>query len=126
MSRLLLDTHALIWCLADVPRLTDASRAAISDPRNQVFVSAVTAWEIGVKRARNQLKAPDRLEAVIEDRGFTHLPLTFAHAEAACRLPMLHRDPFDRFLIAQACAEGLVLVTRDRNVRRYDVAVMRA
>ncbi len=126
MSRLLLDTHALIWRLAAVPRLTEASRAAISDPRNHVFVSAVTAWEIGVKRARGQLKAPDHLQALVEERGFTHLPLTFGHAEEACRLPMLHRDPFDRFLIAQARTEGLALVTRDRNVSRYYVVVMRA
>lgn len=124
MSRLLLDTHTLLWCLSDVERLSEGTRATIADPHNDVFVSAITGWEIAVKRAKGRLVAPDNLSVLVEERGFTHLPLTFHHAEQAGHLPMHHRDPFDRFLIAQARAEGLTLVTRDGHISQYDVATM--
>ena len=124
MSRLLLDTHTFLWCLSDVEQLAEDTRATIADPHNDVFVSAITGWEIAVKRAKGRLVAPDNLSVLVEERGFTHLPLTFHHAEQAGRLPMHHRDPFDRFLIAQARAEGLLLVTRDGHIRQYDVAIM--
>lgn len=124
--RLLLDTHTFLWWLIDVANLTAVTRTAIADPGNDVFVSAVTGWEIAVKKARGKLTAPDNLSAMIEEKGFRHLPLTFHHAEQAGRLPMHHRDPFDRFLIAQAQAEGLTLVTRDARVRRYGVRTMPA
>ena len=124
MSRLLLDTHVLIWCLSDAARLTAAARAAIANPRNDVFVSAITGWEVAVKKAKGAMTAPDNLSALVEERGFTHLPLTFHHAEEAGKLPMHHRDPFDRFLIAQARAERLTLVTSDRHIPRYGVATM--
>ena len=124
MSRLLLDTHTFLWCLADVGQLSEGTRATIADPHNEVFVSAITGWEIAVKRAKGRLVAPDNLLMLVEEKGFTHLPLTFHHAEQAGRLPMHHRDPFDRFLIAQAQAERLILVTRDGHIRQYDVAIM--
>ena len=125
MSRLLLDTHTFLWCLSDVEQLAEDIQAAIVDPHNDVFVSAITGWEIAVKQAKGRLAAPDNLPLLIEQRGFTHLPLTFQHAEQAGSLPLHHRDPFDRFLIAQARAEGLILVTRDGLIRRYDVAIMK-
>ena len=124
--RLLLDTHTFLWWLIDVAKLTAVTRTAIADPGNDVFVSAVTGWEIAVKKARGKLTAPDNLSAMIEEKGFRHLPLTFHHAEQAGRLPMHHRDPFDRFLIAQAQAEGLVLVTRDTHIQRYAVHTLNA
>ena len=126
MVRLLLDTHALVWWLTDVGRLPTPTRAAIADPWNDVLVSAVSGWEIAVKRDRGLLRAPTEMSAAIEAKGFTHLPLTFGHAEQAAALPMHHRDPFDRFLIAQARMEGLTLVTRDRRIRRYQVDVLEA
>ncbi len=126
MRRLLLDTHAFVWCLSEVSKLVEAARAAIADPRNEVFVSAVTGWEIAVKRAKGRMSAPDNLTAMVDERGFTHLPLTFHHTEQAGSLPMRHRDPFDRFLIAQAQAEGLVLVTRDARIPLYGVRTMAA
>lgn len=125
MSRLLLDTHAFLWCLSDVGQLSEDTRATIADPHNDVFVSAITGWEIAVKRAKGRLVAPDNLSVLVEERGFTHLPLTFQHTEQAGRLPMHHRDPFDRFLIAQAQTEGLILVTRDGHIRQYDVPTMK-
>ena len=126
MLRLLLDTHAFVWCLSDVPRLAEGARNAIADPRNDVFVSAATGWEISVKRAKGRMTAPDNLLAMVEERGFIHLPLTFHHAEQAGNLPMHHRDPVDRMLIAQAQAEGLVLVTRDAVIPLYGIRIMAA
>ena len=126
MQRLLLDTHVFIWCLSDVSKLAQGARAAITDPRNNVFVSAITGWEISSKRAKGRMTAPDNLSGMIEEKGFTHLPLTFYHAEQAGRLPMYHKDPFDRFLIAQAEAEGLILVTRDAHISRYGIRTMAA
>lgn len=126
MQRLLLDTHALIWWLSDVAELADGARARIADPRNEIFVSAITGWEIAVKRAKGKITAPRNLAALVEERGFIHLPLTFHHAEQAGDLPMHHRDPFDRFLIAQAQAEGLVIVTRDARIPIYGVRTLAA
>ena len=126
MERLLLDTHAFLWCLSDPRKLRDTSRAAIEDPRNDIFVSAITAWEITFKRLKGQMDAPDNLAALVDEKGFTHLPLAFHHAEQAARLPMRHKDPFDRFLIAQAQAEGLTLVSRDAHFPLYGVRTLRA
>ena len=124
--RLLLDTHTFLWWLTDVAKLPDATRSAIADPGNHVFVSAVTGWEIAVKKAKGKLTAPENLSAMIEKKGFQHLHVTFHHAEQAGRLPLHHRDPFDRFLIAQAQAEGLTLVTRDARIRRYGIHTLTA
>ena len=126
MQRLLLDTHAFVWWLSDVSRLTEGARAAIAEPRNDIFVSAVTGWEIAVKQMKGRMTAPDHLSAMIEERGFSHLPLTYHHAEQAGNLPMHHRDPFDRLLVAQAQAEGLVLVTRDARIPRYGIRTLTA
>ncbi|MXZ28407.1 MAG: type II toxin-antitoxin system VapC family toxin [Gammaproteobacteria bacterium] len=126
MQRLLLDTHAFIWWLSDVPQLTQLAHDGIADPRNEVLVSAISGWEIAVKRAKGRITAPDNLGTMVTERGFTHLPLSFQHAEQAGRLPMHHRDPFDRFLIAQAQCENLILVTRDARIRRYDVRTLAA
>ena len=126
MRRLLLDTHALVWWVSDDSRLNTRAHAAIGDPRNDIFVSAISAWEIAVKTAKGRMEAPDNLAAVVEEKGFAHLPLTFHHAEHAAQLPMVHRDPFDRFLIAQAQIEGLTIVTRDARIPLYGVRTMPA
>ncbi len=126
MERLLLDTHTFLWCLSSPGRLRVAARSVIEDPRNQIFVSPITAWEITFKRLRGQMDAPDNLAALVDEKGFTHLPLTFHHAELAARLPQHHKDPFDRFLLAQAQAEGLTVVTRDAHFPLYGVRTIRA
>jgi PIN domain nuclease of toxin-antitoxin system len=126
MQRLLLDTHAFLWWLADAPQLGNLARKAIGDERNDVFVSAATGWEIAIKRAAGKLQAPDNLDAMVEESGFTHLPITFFHGEQAGALPMHHRDPFDRMLVAQAQAEGLVIVTGDPYIPRYGVRTLTA
>ena len=126
MARFLLDTHVLLWSLAEPGKLSARARDALEDAHNEVFVSAVSAWEISVKRAKGRLTAPDNLAAAVEDRGLTHLPLTFHHAERAASLPPHHRDPFDRFLVAQAQVEGLVLVTRDSRIPLYTIRTLTA
>ena len=124
--RLLLDTHALLWWLSDWDEIAATTRDAIADPENEVFVSAVSGWEIAIKKDRGRLVAPDNLSAVVEKKHFEHLPLSFEHSERAAALPPHHRDPFDRMLVAQAQAEGLVLVTRDARIPLYDVPIMPA
>lgn len=124
--RLLLDTHTFLWWVSDWDQIAKPAREAIADPDNEVFVSAVSGWEIGVKKAKGRLTAPNNLTAVVEEKQFQHLPLTFGHAERAATLPTHHRDPFDRMLVAQARVEGLVLITRDARISLYDVPTLRA
>jgi PIN domain nuclease of toxin-antitoxin system len=123
--RLLLDTDALLWWLAD-EGLTVQARDAIADPENHVAVSAVSAWEISIKQALGKLAAPDDLERQVQAGGFTPLPITIAHGIAAGQLARHHDDPFDRMLIAQALAEGLTIVTRDKRFSDYHVNLLPA
>ena len=124
--RLLLDTHALLWWLADDPTLSAEARKAIADAGSVVYVSAASAWEIAIKRSLGKLEAPEELDEALAANAFAPLPITIGHALAAGRLPNHHQDPFDRMLVAQAMAEGLTLVTRDENIAKYDVATLRA
>lgn len=121
----LLDSHVLLWWLGDSPRLGTAVRRALADPDNRVLVSAASIWEIGIKQALGKLRAPESLLGLLQQEGFEELPITAAHAEAAARLPMLHRDPFDRMLVAQSRLEGLILVTHDDPMGGYDVELLR-
>jgi len=121
--RLLLDTHALLWWLAD-DGLTDPARDAIADPANLVMVSAASAWEISIKKALGKLQAPDDIERQVDDGGFTPLPISIAHGLDAGQLPRHHEDPFDRMLIAQAIAEGLTIVTHDKRFSQYAVPTL--
>lgn len=126
MLRLLLDTQALVWALGNNPRLGPVAREAITDPNNDCYVSAATVWEIAIKRALGKLRAPEDLSGRIERDGFTGLPVTLFHGEQAGALPPIHRDPFDRMLIAQAQAEGLTIVTSDSTIPQYAVQTMPA
>ena len=124
---MLLDTHALIWWQAqDPPMLSARAYDAIADPGNTVFVSAASVWEIAIKRALDKLDVPGDVLEAIEANGFRELPMTAFHAEQAGSLPLHHTDPFDRMLIAQAQAEGLILVTRDANISRYGIRTLTA
>ena len=123
--RLLLDTHALLWWLAD-EGLTTEARDAIANPANLVAVSAASAWEISIKKALGKLAAPDDLEQQVQTGGFLPLPISIAHGVAAGQLPYHHEDPFDRMLIAQAHIEGLTIVTRDKRFDVYGVALLPA
>ncbi|MGE5287008.1 MAG: type II toxin-antitoxin system VapC family toxin [Micromonosporaceae bacterium] len=122
---LLLDTHVVLWWLADAPDLPAEIKDRL-DHEPDVRVSAATIWEIAIKQALGKITAPADLPEHVRDSGFRELPVGYAHAMAAGRLPMIHRDPFDRMLVAQARCEGLTLVTRDPHCQQYDVAILPA
>ena len=124
MQRLLLDTHTLLWWLADCPQMGPRCRNVITEPRNQIFISAATTWEIAIKMSLGKIEAPEDMDTVVSDEGFSKLPITLYHGQLAGALPRIHRDPFDRMLIAQAQAEGLILVTADTVIARYGVRIM--
>jgi PIN domain nuclease of toxin-antitoxin system len=126
--RLLLDTQVFLWFLDEDARIPERTRAAMNAVENAVLVSAVAIWEIAIKASvgRPQMSESDieRLPSLVEDAGFEGLPILARHAVGVHALPMHHRDPFDRLLIAQARAEHLTLVTTDPAIRAYDVAVL--
>ncbi|HEY7174758.1 MAG TPA: type II toxin-antitoxin system VapC family toxin [Micromonosporaceae bacterium] len=121
--RLLADTHVVLWWLADDARLSDDLKTVL-DFEPDVFVSAATVWEVAIKQATGKLRAPVDLAERVSESGFKELPIQARHAAAAGRLPPIHRDPVDRMLVAQARSEDLMLVTRDANIRRYDVPTL--
>ncbi|MGA3372804.1 MAG: type II toxin-antitoxin system VapC family toxin [Terracidiphilus sp.] len=119
--KLLLDTHAFLWWDTNDARLPETLRFAIASPENEVFVSAVTVWEIAIKRTSGKLNFGRPVGKAIKDHGFLPIPITVEHAEWTGRLPQLHRDRFDRLLVAQAQLEGLILATVDEEILRYQV-----
>jgi PIN domain nuclease of toxin-antitoxin system len=123
--RLLLDSHALVWWLAGDETLPQAARAAIADPSNEVFVSAVSAWQIATKHRVGQMPQAGFLTgeatAIITEQGFTELPLTIRDAQVAGSLPALHPDPFIRALVAQAIVSELVVVSNEAAFDTYGV-----
>jgi PIN domain nuclease of toxin-antitoxin system len=123
---LLLDAHVLIWLYLDPDRLPRKILNAIRDVSNQKAVSAVTIWEIAIKRSAGRLGVPGEFADRVLQSGFRPLPIAFQHAEAAGALPSHHGDPFDRMLVAQAQAEGLTIVTADPKIQRYAVTVLPA
>jgi len=124
--KLLLDTHVLLWALEAPGSLRPAAREAIENPRNPVLVSAASAWEMGVKTAIGKLRTPDDIVGQLRQKRFTPLHVTVEHGIQVGRLPLHHRDPFDRLLVAQAQLEGLTIVTRDPRIERYDVQTLAA
>ncbi len=122
--KLLLDTHAALWWLADDERLgTDASRQ-LGDESNRVLLSAAVCWEVAIKRSLGKLKAPEDLAATLLGAGVQPLPVALEHASAVEALPFHHRDPFDRMLVAQAIVEGATIVSGDDRLRSYDVSIV--
>jgi PIN domain nuclease of toxin-antitoxin system len=118
--RLLLDTHVLLWWLADDRKLAKPAREIIANPNNEVHVSSASVWEAAIKAALGRLEIElDALEDAIVRNGFRPLPVGFRHALTAGQLPSVHRDPFDRMLVAQASVEELRLVSHDRVFERY-------
>ncbi len=129
--RLLLDTHALLWALLDLSRLSAEATEAIADVKNQVLVSAASAFEIALKQTIGKLRLPALAKEWLPDRvgqlGETSwLPVSEQHALRAGGLPLLHKDPFDRLLIAQAIEEGPTLVSRDQHLAQYGVSILTA
>jgi PIN domain nuclease of toxin-antitoxin system len=121
--RLLLDTCTFLWLITDAPELSAAARARFADPANEVFLSAASAWEIGIKWRRERLRLPQPPTAFVphqrEAHGIAALAIDEESALHVTRLPDLHRDPFDRMLVSQAIVHGLVLLTPDPLVTQY-------
>jgi PIN domain nuclease of toxin-antitoxin system len=124
--RLLLDTHALLWWLAGDEALSNAAREAISDPDNDVFVSAVSGWEIATKYRLGKLPGAAAIAAdiagAVESQDFTDLPINIRDGQIAGGLPAIHKDPFDRMLIAQAIAADMAIVSNEALFSAYAVA----
>lgn len=136
MKRILLDTHVFLWWIDnDKHRLIGRkARELISETRNDVYVSAASTWEISIKKSTGTLSAPDDIDSIVEDKGFSKLPITLFHGEQAGSLPMVshptsgkeHKDPFDRMLIAQAQSEGMYLMSKDKALMAYSVRLIDA
>ncbi len=124
MSRYLLDTHVLIWWLADDPKLQQTTIDIMETETNELFVSAASTWEISIKRSQGKLQIDANIHEVIRQEGFLELPIRNLHGELAGRLPPHHKDPFDRMLVAQASQEGMMLLTHDTVFEKYDVPVI--
>ena len=122
--KLLLDTHVVLWWQGSDRRLDRAARRMISNAA-EIWVSAVSAWEVAIKTGIGKLRTPGPFEAAVEASGFRQLPITFRHAAQAGELPLHHRDPFDRMLIAQSQVERLTLVTHDDVFSSYPVTVLK-
>lgn len=124
--KLLLDTHTLLWAVSKEEFLNEQARQEIASEINVVFVSIASLWEIRIKESLGKIILPPDFYQGIGPSGFEILPITLAHLETLGRLPSHHRDPFDRMLIAQAQCEQLLLVSRDEEIRKYDVSLLQA
>jgi PIN domain nuclease of toxin-antitoxin system len=123
---LLLDTQVLLWWLSDDDQLGSSARQAIEAPDNLCAVSAASIWEIAIKAALGKLDVPAGLEEILGREGFATLDVSTDHAWEVGRLPRLHRDPFDRMLVAQCRIEGLTLVTHDASLGGYAIPILHA
>lgn len=126
--RLLLDTQVWLWLQSRPERVTDDVRSQLADERNELLLSAASAWEIAIKHALGKLPLPEPPPAYVPSRmradAIDGLPVTHTHALHVATLPRRHGDPFDRLLVAQAQVEKLTIVTADEQIRRYDVEVL--
>ena len=123
--RLLLDTHLVVWWMSgEASRISARALKSLGSEATEPVVSAVTIWEAAIKRELGKLDVPGDLLPQLEGAGVELLAVTPRHADRVASLPLHHRDPFDRLLVAQAMLEGLPLVTDDETVRRYDVEVV--
>lgn len=123
MDGLLLDSNVVVYLDQNPDRITQRTRDRI-DAASEIYVSAVTAWELSIKQAAGALKMNTTVSSLVASLGFLELPITIRHGEAVKVLPMIHRDPFDRLLVAQSITEGLTLVTSDSRLTRYGIPIL--
>ena len=121
----LLDTHILIWALENNSKLSENARNVITAGRNMVFVSSASVWEISIKKSIGKLKAPDNLLEELLSHRFSLLDINAEHAQLAGELPLIHKDPFDRILVAQAKIEKLTLISADSQFAEYEVKLLK-
>jgi len=123
--RFLLDTHAFLWWITDDPRLSSRARAFMSDPGSELFLSAISGWEIVIKASLGRIDLPDHpshyITRQMAENAIMGLPVEMSHALQVFSLPDHHRDPFDRMLIAQAQVERMPILSADSMMSRYDV-----
>jgi PIN domain nuclease of toxin-antitoxin system len=124
LTSLLLDTHALLWSVGDVHRLSPTAHEVLRAGVIPAYVSAASIWEIAIKRSSGKLKVPDNLLEKIAQARFEELKIDFRHALLAGSLPPHHGDPFDRMIVAQAQSEALTVVTCDERIAAYGVSVL--
>jgi PIN domain nuclease of toxin-antitoxin system len=122
--KLLLDTHVLLWWLDDCPRLGLTARRAIADRGHHVYVSAASVWEASIKESKGLLRLSENFDSKLASEPFLPLPVTHQHARKGARLPVLHKDPFDRLLVAQCQLEHMTLVTQDKMLADYNIPVI--
>jgi PIN domain nuclease of toxin-antitoxin system len=122
--RFLLDTHILLWFLENDSKLSTQVREVITNPENLIFVSAISAWEISIKQSLGKLIAPSNLEEALRFSRLEVLEMKLVHGIKVADLPMYHKDPFDRMLIAQALVERLSIITVDGKFKFYDVPLL--
>jgi PIN domain nuclease of toxin-antitoxin system len=124
--KFLLDTHTLLWTVFEPDKLSAEAQEIIVDQNNIIGVSLVSLWEISIKRNIGRLDIPKDFFEMVTTGGFEMLPLTIAQIEQYQKLPLHHRDPFDRMLVVQARQQKLVLITRDSEISKYDVKIVAA
>ena len=124
--RYLLDTNIFLWCLNGDKKLKDKIREAIKDSKNQIFVSIASAWEISIKHRAGKLPLKTTLKKCFENSPFEILNINLSHVLPMEKLPLLHKDPFDRILISQAKVENLTLITSDEKIWKYDLSLLKA
>jgi len=124
MSGLLIDTHVLLWWAESPEQLSPAGSLAIASGRNQLYFSHASIWELNIKISLGRITVPEDTDSLMLRSRCNPLPIQLKHLEAIKDLPHLHGDPFDRLLIAQAREESLTLVTRDRQISKYDVPIL--
>ncbi len=123
---LLIDSHVFIWWAEGLSQLSPTARGYLSDSKNKVYLSIASLWELYIKINNGKLTAKTDLRRVVEDCAFPILPITPDDVEVATGLPMHHRDPFDRMLIAQAVNNNMVLVTADEQIIHYEVSLLKS
>jgi PIN domain nuclease of toxin-antitoxin system len=124
----LLDTHAFLWFVMDDDRISSRAKTIIKNSRNEIYFSAASAWEMAIKTKLNRLRLKEELESFIIDQlstnCFVPLSITISHSTYTERLPQIHKDPFDRLIIAQSILENLQLISIDKQIRKYKIKVV--
>jgi PIN domain nuclease of toxin-antitoxin system len=122
--RLLLDSHVVLWLLFQPDKVPPGTLSVLEDRRNELWISIASLWEMKLKSAAGKLPLPETFYPAMTEAGMAFLSISLAHIDKATRLPLHHKDPFDRMLIAQAQVEGMTLVSADRKAAAYDVPLL--